>query len=155
LYSDSFSIQIAPSCSGVEGFALISLFLMCYFYAFKEHLRFPNVWVLLPLGLFFSWGLNVVRIAVLFLIGINGNSELAVKGFHGHAGWLTFVILAFVLIGVSTWVPWFQRTNKTPQPLLEDWTAARTLPFAAFMAVALLLSTFTLVPDLWYLGKVV
>jgi exosortase E/protease (VPEID-CTERM system) len=39
--------------------------------------------------------------------------------------------------------------------LLEDWTAACILPFAAFMAAALLLSTFTVIPDLWYFAKVV
>ena len=155
LSSNSFSIRIAPACSGVEGFALTTLFFVCYFYAFKEHLRFPNVWVLLPIGLLVSWALNVVRIAALFLIGMNGNPELAVNGFHSHAGWLTFSILAFTIIGVSTSVPWFRRGNTASQPLLEDWTAARTLPFAAFMGAALLLSTFTVIPDLWYFAKVV
>jgi uncharacterized protein len=154
LSSNSFSLYVAPGCSGVEGFALTTLFFVCYFYAFKERLRFPNVWVLLPIGLLFSWALNVVRIAALFSIGMNGNPELAVRGFHSHAGWLMFTMLAFTIIGVSTSVPWFQRGNTASQPLLEDWTAARTLPFAAFMGAALLLSTFTVIPDLWYVVKV-
>jgi len=154
LSSNSFSIHIWPACSGVEGFALTILFLGCYFYAFKESLRFPNVWVLLPIGLLLSWALNVLRIAALFSIGMNGHPELAVSGFHTHAGWLAFSILAFALIGLSTSVPWFRRGNTAPQPLLEDWTAARTLPFAAFMGAALLLSTFTVIPDLWYVVKV-
>ena len=111
LSSNSFSIRIAPSCSGVEGFALTTLFFVSYFYAFKEHLRFPNVWVLLPIGLLVSWSLNVLRIAALFLIGTNGNPELAVDGFHSHAGWLTFSILAFAMIGVTMSVPWFRRGN--------------------------------------------
>src|SRR5262249_9524598 len=155
LSSNSFRIRIEPACSGVEGFGLITLFLGCYFYAFKEHLRFPNVWVLLPIGLLFSWALNVLRIAVLFFLGMNGHRELAVSGFHSHAGWLAFCILAFAMIGMSTSVPWFRRGNAVPQPLLNDWTAARTLPFAAFIGAALLLSTFTVVPDLWYFAKVV
>jgi exosortase E/protease (VPEID-CTERM system) len=154
LSSNSFSLYVAPGCSGVEGFALTTLFFVCYFYAFKERLRFPNVWVLLPIGLLFSWALNVVRIAALFSIGMNGNPELAVRGFHSHAGWLMFTMLAFTIIGVSTSVPWFRRGNTAPQPLLRDWTAARTLPFAAFMGAALLLSTFTVIPDLWYVVKV-
>src|SRR5262249_34656061 len=90
LSSSSFSIRISPKCSGVEGLGLIALFLGCYFYAFKEHLRFPNVLVLLPIGLFLSWALNVVRIAILFSIGTHGNPDLAVDGFQGNAGWLTF-----------------------------------------------------------------
>jgi exosortase E/protease (VPEID-CTERM system) len=153
--STSFSIQVGGSCSGVEGLGLTTLFLGCYFHAFKQHLRFPNVWMLLPIALIFSWALNVVRIATLFSIGTNGNQDLAVSGFHSHAGWLMFTISAFTIIGGSTWVPWFRRRgNATAQPLLEDWTAARTLPFAAFMGSALLLSTFTLLPDLWYFVKV-
>jgi exosortase E/protease (VPEID-CTERM system) len=155
LSSDSFSIRIDPACSGVEGFALVTLFLGCYFYAFKEHLRFPNVLVLLPIGLLISWAFNVVRIAVLFSIGSHGNPDLAVEGFHGHAGWLTFSILAFAIIGVSTSVSWLRRGSIVSTPLLEDWTAACILPFAAFMAAALLLSTFAVIPDLWYFAKVV
>ena len=155
LSSNSFSIGIGPSCSGVEGLGLTTLFCLFYFYVFREHLRFPNVWLLLPIALLSSWALNVVRIAALFLIGMNGNPDLALQGFHGHAGWLTFSILAFTIIGVSTSVPWFRRVNIASPPLLEDWTAARTLPFAAFMAASLLLSTFTVIPDLWYFAKVV
>src|SRR4029078_7953032 len=139
----------------VEGLALVTLFVGCCFYAFKEHLRFPNVLVLLPIGLFLSWTFNVVRIAVLFSIGSHGNPDLAVEGFHGHAGWLTFSILAFAIIGVSTSVSSLRRGSIVSTPLLEDWTAACILPFAAFMAAALLLSTFTVIPDLWYFAKVI
>jgi len=153
--SNSFNIEIGTACSGVEGFALTILFFGCYFFAFKESLRFPNVWVLLPIGLLLSWGLNVVRIATLFAIGHNGNPELAVTGFHSYAGWLMFSILAFSLIGVSTSVPWFRRGNTAALSLWEDWTAARILPFAAFMGAALLISTFTVTPDLWYFAKAV
>jgi CAAX protease family protein len=63
-------------------------------------------WVLLPISLVLSWLLNVVRIAALFTIGVRGNPELAMKGFHSHAGWLMFSILAFTIIGVSTAIPW-------------------------------------------------
>ncbi len=54
--SNSFSIEIGSPCSGVEGFALTMLFFGCYFFAFKESLRFPNVWVLLPIGLLAKLG---------------------------------------------------------------------------------------------------
>jgi CAAX protease family protein len=91
------------------------------------------------------------------MLGSHGHVELALKGFHSHAGWLMFCILAFALIGVSRTVPWFQK-NATlvveAPPLLADWTAARIVPFAAFMGASLLLSTFALVPDLWYGVKV-
>lgn len=157
LSSETFSLSVAPVCSGVEGIGVTIVFLACYFYAFRESLRFPNVWVLLPIGFALSWLLNVVRIATLFVLGASGHPELAVQGFHSHAGWLMFSILALAIIGVSTNAPWFQK-NQTPvsdaSPLSADWAAARIIPFAAFMGAALLLSTFTLVPDLWYGVKV-
>jgi CAAX protease family protein len=158
LSSGAFQISVAPVCSGLEGFGLILAFLGCYFLAFGESLRFPNVWVLLPIGLALSWMLNVVRIATLFVLGSHGHADLAVKGFHSHAGWLMFSILAFAIIGASRTVPWFQKQDTVVRgaaPLTADWTAARIIPFAAFMAASLLLSTFTLVPDLWYGVKVV
>jgi hypothetical protein len=157
LASKTFAITIDSQCSGVEGFTLITLFLLCYFYAFADQLRFPNVWALLPISLVLSWVLNVIRIAALFTIGQRGNPELAVKGFHSHAGWLMFSILAFTIIGISTAIPWFRRdsaTNLERAPLLEDWVAARIIPFAAFMGAALLLLTFTGTPEIWYPVKV-
>ena len=157
LSAGDFEISVAPVCSGVEGFGLTLAFLGCYFYAFKDDLRFPNVLLLLPIALALSWLLNVVRIATLFSLGANGHEELAVKGFHSHAGWLAFSLLAFSVIGVSRAVPSFRKraTSRTEAlPLLADWTAARVVPFAVFMGAALLLSTFTVVPDLWYGVKV-
>ena len=130
---------------------------MCYFYAFSNDLKFPNVWLLLPVSLFLSWVLNVIRIAVLFTIGVRVSPELAVEGFHSHAGWLMFTLLAFSMIGVSRLVPAFYRFDRVSThrlPLQRDWMAARILPFAAFMAASLLLSTFSQVPELWYIVKV-
>ena len=120
-------------------------------YAFRDDLRFPNVLLLLPIALVLSWLLNVARIATLFALGASGHAELAVKGFHSHAGWLAFSMLAFSVIGVSrsgSLVSQARHTTPEAFPLLADWTAARVIPFAIFMGASLLLSTFTIVPDL-------
>lgn len=153
----SFAVEISWMCSGVEGFALTSLFLLCYFYAFAGDLRFPQAWLLLPLSLGLSWLLNIVRIAALFTIGDRISPTLAVNGFHSHAGWLMFSILAFAIIAVSRNVTWFRRSPgalPSQLPWRDDWLAARIIPFAAFMVAALLLSTFTETPDVWYIVKV-
>ncbi len=41
LSSSSFGIRVYSSCAGVEGFALTTLFLLSYFYAFREYCDFP------------------------------------------------------------------------------------------------------------------
>lgn len=158
LVSGKFAVAIGWQCSGVEGFGLTTIFVLCYFYAFAKDLRFPHAWVLLPIALVLSWLLNILRIAALFAIGKYFSRTLAANGFHSHAGWLMFSILALSVIWISRSVPWFRREHvalPSALPLRQDWVAARILPFAAFMISALLLSTFTVVPDLWYVVKVV
>jgi uncharacterized protein len=158
LRSKTFAVAIGWQCSGVEGFALAILFMLCYFYAFADSLRFPQVWVLLPFSLVLSWMLNVVRITSLFAIGSHISPKLAISSFHSNAGWLMFSVLTLTIISVSRFVRWFQRASDTTHgrlPLRKDWVAARTLPFAAFMGAALVLSTFTEVPELWYFVKLI
>jgi hypothetical protein len=153
LHNGEFAIAVGYQCSGVEGFGLITLFTLAYFYAFAADLRFPNVWLLLPVGLVLSWALNVVRIAALFAIGAGGAPELAINGFHSHAGWLMFTILALSILAVSRRVPWFRAERRVPSQrpaLLDDPAAARLLPFALFMLASLLVSTFAEVPGLHY-----
>jgi CAAX protease family protein len=48
----------------------------------------------------------------------------------------------------------YRRPFPGTAPLREDWVAARIIPFAAFLGAALLLSTFTTTPELWYPIKV-
>ena len=106
-----FFIKVNQSCSGIEGLALISTFLGGYLWLFRRQLAFPQVLVILPLALAMSWCLNVVRITGLAWIGLNVSPELAVEGFHSHAGWLMFSVLAVGSIFAVQSIPWFQRTT--------------------------------------------
>jgi len=85
----SFTVHIAPACSGIEGIGLVSVFLAVYLWVYRKELRFPQAYVLIPIGMLTIWVLNAVRIALLVLIG-NWAPEAAVKGFHSVAGWLFF-----------------------------------------------------------------
>jgi exosortase/archaeosortase family protein len=85
----SFAVHIAPACSGIEGIGLVSVFLAVYLWVYRRDLRFPQAYVLLPIGMLTIWLLNAVRIALLVLIG-GWAPEAAVKGFHSVAGWLFF-----------------------------------------------------------------
>lgn len=166
VYSDSeskilgatgFLISVAPVCSGIEGIALVSVFVSLYLWLFRDQLRFPHVLVLYPLGILTSALLNIVRITVLLLIGIEGNPDLAVGGFHSHAGWMMFTVIAIGIVAIANTVPFFQKRNdaspKGVQPLVpffQDPTIARILPFTVFMISAIFAQAFSETPSLVY-----
>ncbi len=161
LGQDSFFVQVGQSCSGIEGFVLISVFLTGYGALFWRQLSVGRVLLILPLGIALSWVLNVGRISGLIWLGVNVSPTLAVEGFHSHAGWLLFSILALGLIAVVHLVPWFHnhRLRQAPRaapagtplpPVLQDWNVVRILPFGVFMLSALLVSTFVQQPVLAY-----
>lgn len=158
---ESFRVLVARQCSGVEGFALITGFTGLYLMLFRDRLRLARALWLIPVAVLASWLLNVVRIAGLILIGAHVSPSLAVNGFHSHAGWLMFTLLALGLAAAAHAIPWLRREPATatasaatvrpgPPPLLDDPDAAQILPFVVFMASALLASTFAEVPGLWY-----
>ena len=155
--ADGFTVAVGWQCSGVEGFLLIGLFLLFYIALFRKELRFPWVWLLLPIGILLSWTLNTVRIGALIWIGAHVSPDLAINGFHSYAGWFLFSVLSLSLIGFSRLVPWFQNgdaaTVEAPAsvtPLFHDRNAAEILPFVVFMASALVASTFSEVPAVHY-----
>ncbi len=150
-----FGVRVGPQCSGIEGFALISGFTALYIAMFRRDLRFPHVLLLLPIGILLSWVLNVVRIAGLVLLGAHVSPTLAIEGFHSHAGWLMFTLLSLSLAAAAHATPFFRKDRGAAvarpaaaplPPLAEDWNAARLIPFIAFMATALLASTFFEIP---------
>jgi len=157
--ADGFFIDIAPVCSGIEGIALVTIFVTLYLFLFKAELRFPRVFILYPIGIAISASLNIVRIVALLAIGLNGNAELAVGGFHSHAGWVMFTVVALGIILVANKVAWLRKTDpentlarsgaEVP-PFFQDWTVAMILPFAVFMLSAMLVQAFSQSPSVVY-----
>ncbi|WP_420862165.1 exosortase E/protease, VPEID-CTERM system [Algirhabdus cladophorae] len=157
-----FHIGVAPQCSGVEGLALVTIFVTLYLFLFRRTLKFPGVLLLFPLGMTASIIFNVIRVAVLLIIGLEGNPELAVGGFHSHAGWLMFTLVALGIVALAQSVPALQKnaahTKAAPAPLVpffQDQTVAFILPFAVFMFSALLATALTSSPALFYPARVV
>lgn len=154
---DGFVISVAPVCSGIEGIALVTIFVSLYLWLFRADLRFPRALLLYPFGIMASACLNVVRIAVLLIIGIEGQPELAVGGFHSHAGWVMFTAVALGVIAVARRVGWLHRaapvhTAPDPDlpPLRHDRVAARILPFAIFMLTAVVAPAISQNPAMFY-----
>jgi exosortase E/protease (VPEID-CTERM system) len=154
-----FFVRVEAPCSGVEGIALVTLFVTIYLVLFRRDMRFPLALILYPLGLMASVLFNIARITLLIAIGIEGNPDLAVGGFHSHAGWLTFTLVALGVVALAETVPQLKRAT-VPQtarpacsdlpPLWRDPVAARILPFAVFMLSALLVSTLSQTPGMHY-----
>jgi exosortase E/protease (VPEID-CTERM system) len=154
--AEGFFINVAPSCSGIEGLVLTTSFALIYLVLFRRDLRFPHAFLILPVALCASWILNGLRIAVLVQLGISGYPGLAVGGFHSHAGWLMFTLLSLGIVLVTQSTGVFRApdvkavSHKAPPPFFSDPVVAQILPFLVFMATALLSSTFSETPSLLY-----
>lgn len=155
---DSFAVHIAAQCSGVEGFVLVGSFVAVYAALFHGMIRPMRYWlIVLPLALLLSWLLNILRIALLVLLGAHVSPTLAVDGFHSYAGWLFFTLLALGVILLVHISPFLHRAEhragqrQTPQPALRrDDAAARLLPFVAFMLSGIVAAAFFPVPAAGY-----
>jgi exosortase/archaeosortase family protein len=51
-------------------------------------LRFPQAFVLLPVGILVIWLFNVVRITLLLLFGTYVSPQIALAGYHSASGWI-------------------------------------------------------------------
>jgi exosortase/archaeosortase family protein len=101
-----FKAYVGPTCAG---FSLLAIFLG--FYAvYWEHLSrlkgfsAMKAMIALPIGLLILFFLNILRISVLMLLG-DYSPELAVVIFHGAAGTLILLGVAFVYLQfVRRWI---------------------------------------------------
>lgn len=139
--TSTFSVTIAPQCSGFEGAGLMLVFGMVWLWLFRRDFRFPQALLLLPAGVTILWILNAVRIAVLILIGNAGAPGVALGGFHSQAGWMAFNVVALSLSLAAPHVPWV--TGRAPRPQSteasgENPAAAYLVPFLMILAAGMI-----------------
>jgi exosortase E/protease (VPEID-CTERM system) len=132
----SYNVFIDRQCSGYEGIGLITVLLGFYFYYFRKSLRFPNVLVLLPIGVVLVWVSNSLRIAALISVGTWLSPEVAEGGFHSAAGWLLFCIITLALVAVSRKLPWFSTDHVRVASSLRTPESAYLLPLLVLLATA-------------------
>ncbi|WP_293572989.1 exosortase E/protease, VPEID-CTERM system [Phaeobacter sp.] len=135
---DDFLVQIGEPCSGVEGFALISVFMALYSALMGRSIRQSRYWLFLfPAALIISWAFNILRISGLILIGAWVAPEHAVNGFHSYAGWLLFTLLALAVLMVAHRMPWLQVETQAADtqvpPMRQDFLLASIVPFIVMM----------------------
>jgi exosortase E/protease (VPEID-CTERM system) len=139
---NSFVVEIAPSCSGFEGIALITVFTTLYLGLFRKELRFPAALLLFPVGIVVIWMTNILRIVVLVSIGALLSPDIAVGGFHSQAGWIGFSIVALGVIFLAHrfFLAPPAGTGLTTQHYFPNMRSALSLltPLLAMMATSMI-----------------
>ncbi len=142
-----FVVNIAAACSGYEGIGLVATFLAIYLWIFRSVLKFPNVFLILPIGIAAIWILNSVRIAALVSLGAHVSPEVAVTGFHSQAGWMMFLMVTIAIMLATHRIAFFhdQAAIVTPAAPSTAFQAAVALlaPFLAMTAAGILAAAFT------------
>ncbi len=138
LTTNRFAVEIADSCSGLEGVGLMLAFCCGWLLLFRTEYRFPRALVLVPIGLLLVFALNAARIAALVLIGHAGYPEVAVYGFHTQAGWIGFNCAAGAVVLLSRRSRWMNRCASTSDVPGDDPTAAYLMPFLMMLAAGIL-----------------
>jgi exosortase E/protease (VPEID-CTERM system) len=141
LRTPHFAVEVSSLCSGLEGVGLMLAFASAWLLYFRREYRFPRALLLVPAGVLLIFGLNVVRIAALVLIGNAGYPNVAVFGFHSQAGWIAFNGAACGIAFVSLRSPWVSRRplrEAQPASKTANPTAAYLMPFLAVLAAGML-----------------
>jgi exosortase E/protease (VPEID-CTERM system) len=138
--TDRFAVQVSQYCSGLEGVGFILAFVGAWLLYYRREYIFPNALLLVPAGVLLIFGLNVLRIAALFLIGNAGFVGVAKYGFHSQAGWICFVAAACVLAYTSRRSAWLSTVGRQADSTVtaENPTAAYLLPLLAIMGTGIL-----------------
>jgi exosortase E/protease (VPEID-CTERM system) len=141
--TQTFQVAISPECSGYEGIGLVWAFLAAYLWVYRDSLRFPQVWLLIPIGTAIIWLTNAVRIAVLVAIGTCVSADIAAGGFHSLAGWLAFIAVALGLVLVSRRARCFAKADPaSDREAGENPAAAALAPLLAIVAVTMITGAF-------------
>jgi exosortase E/protease (VPEID-CTERM system) len=137
--TDSFAVQVSEVCSGLEGLGLMLAFCSAWLIFFRREYIFPRALLLIPIGLLLIFGLNVLRIAALVLLGDAGFPEIAELGFHSQAGWIAFNGASCAIVLISRRISWLSHTARTANEARgENPTAAFLMPLIMLLGAGML-----------------
>ncbi|MGQ0635589.1 MAG: exosortase E/protease, VPEID-CTERM system [Planctomycetaceae bacterium] len=151
----AFHVQIDPACAGYEGIGLVCVFLAAFFWFFRQRLRFPQAWLLWPVGISAIWLSNAVRITALVVLGASYSPAVAMRGFHSQAGWLFFNLVALGLMAAALRLQFFNK-NAADRLSRQAVTpaAAYLVPLLTLVAMNMLAAAFSEGFDRFYPLKV-
>ncbi len=155
LGTSGFMVTIAPQCSGYEGIGLVLVFLALYLWLFRTEIRFPEAFLLFPIGALAIWLANALRITLLIALGTSFSREVALGGFHSQAGWIAFILIALGLIFAVRRLGLFAKSEVIPAADQAPLAPALLLPLMILMAVIMLTSALSAGFDRFYALRVV
>ena len=111
---NNFSVTIFPACAGFDSLAVFSLlFIATLAWLFQTHrLRFARAIVAYVFGLAVMFALNVLRIAIILLVGAFWNKDLALNLFHTYLS--AIFLLATFYIYLRYVIPWIIKAKRWP-----------------------------------------
>jgi len=133
---DGFGVEIGAPCLGYEGATLALLVLAGYVWWNRSRLR-PTALLLVLSMPVVLYGINILRIAALMVIGASWSPDVAVHGFHSAAGWVNLlVVLGLAVLALER----FALFSRRPTPLVPDLAAHKVqlLPQVVLIAVSML-----------------
>ena len=142
--TEKFQVLILAGCSGYEGIIIEISLLTFYIINIRDSLRLPNALLILHLAGMAMFCLNAMRIAVLILIGTVWSPEIALKGFHSVAGWISIVLVAIVAGYSLNRIPFFSRaikshiSNNSQNILATDKIKSLLIPLVTLIATSIL-----------------
>ena len=139
----TYKVFVDQPCSGYEGIGLITVLLGFYLFYFRNSLRFPNVLLLLPIGIVLIWIANSIRIAALIAMGTWISPAIAEGGFHSAAGWLLFCMITLGLVAVSRQSGWFALDASRGKGRFRTPEGAFLLPLLVLIATSLVTGLFS------------
>jgi exosortase E/protease (VPEID-CTERM system) len=136
----AFHVEIAPQCSGYEGMGLMLAFSSAWLWFFRPQWRFPQAFLLIPIGVALIWLANAARIAGLVLIGNAGAEQIALGGFHSQAGWIAFNAIAIGICVGARRIPWLVHgmVHDAAPTTEANPTAPYLMPFLAILGAAMI-----------------
>jgi len=151
----SYSVTIAPECSGYEGMGLIAALVSIALWMFRRDFRFPRAFALWPMAVALIWLANAVRITSLVALGTWGYRELALQGFHSLAGWLLFLLIGLGLIAGARRIPFFSTLPTDTRSRTAVLDGAYLIPAMAVIATTMVTGTLSPGFDRYYAARVI
>ena len=157
LGTSRFVVEVRPGCSGLEGMGLMALLAMAYLWLRRERLAFPQAYLLIPLGMAVVWMANILRLVALVTIGTFISPNLAMRGFHSQAGWISFTFIGLGVLWLTEARGWL--TSSRPERQLAQTPhhpgLAYLAPLAAMLMGGMVVEAFTQDFPYLYVLKVV
>jgi exosortase E/protease (VPEID-CTERM system) len=145
---------VLSACSGYEGIGLIWVFVAAYLWLFRNTLRFPRAFLLLPLGTAAIWVANALRLTALIAVGTWVSPDVALGGFHTYSGALLFSGVALALGTTASRAGFFARTVDVAPRVEPPARAAEAAPRAdAYLLPFLVVVGSTMVTGMLAAGE--